>query len=58
MKTVIAEAIQHKFTDVIVVNEDRTRGANGLLISHLPNGPTATFRLSNVKFPKEIHVWI
>ena len=56
MKKVIDEAIEHKFTDVIVINEDKHRGANGLLISHLPNGPTATFRLSNIKVPKNIAV--
>ena len=56
MKKIIAEAIEHKFTDVIVVNEDKNLGANALLVSHLPNGPTATFRLSNIKFPKGIDV--
>jgi len=30
---------------------------DGLIISHLPDGPTARFRVSNVVFAKEIKVY-
>ena len=47
------QAVENKYTDVIVINEDN-RVPNGLLLSHLPDGPTAHFKLSNVKISKEI----
>jgi ribosome production factor 1 len=49
------QAIEKGYTDVVVVNEDN-RSPNGIVISHLPNGPTAHFRLSNVKITKDIKV--
>ena len=49
------QAVAKGYTDVVVVNEDN-RIPNGLLLSHLPEGPTAQFRLSNVKITKEIKV--
>lgn len=48
IKLLVKEAIKRQFTDVIVINEDRFE-PNGLLLIHLPEGPTAFFRLSNVK---------
>lgn len=48
IKSMVKDAIQKKFTDIIVINEDRFE-PNGLLLIHLPEGPTAYFRLSNVK---------
>ena len=56
MKKVIGESIENGFTDVVIINEDKHQGANGMLISHLPNGPTAAFKLTNVVFPKLIPV--
>ena len=50
---VVSQAVENKYTDVIVINEDN-RVPNGLLLSHLPDGPTAHFKLSNVKISKEI----
>ncbi|KAM7267711.1 hypothetical protein ACFE04_009877 [Oxalis oulophora] len=48
---VLAEIIEtgrsHEFTDVILVHEHRGV-PDGLIISHLPFGPTAYFTLSNV----------
>jgi ribosome production factor 1 len=38
-----------RYTDLIVVNEDR-KEPNGLLIMHLPNGPTLNFKLSSIMF--------
>eukprot|EP00095_Tigriopus_kingsejongensis_P001893 maker-scaffold287_size221780-snap-gene-0.22 protein:Tk01893 transcript:maker-scaffold287_size221780-snap-gene-0.22-mRNA-1 annotation:"ribosome production factor 1" len=53
MKQIMKSAIVNQFTDVIVVNEDK-RMPNGMIVSHLPDGPTAHFRLSNVKIAKDI----
>ena len=54
-KKIVRQAIENGFTDVVVVNEDN-RTPNGLVVSHLPNGPTAHFKLSNVKITKDIKV--
>jgi len=53
MKNVINYCKKKEFTDIIVINEDNKR-PNGLLLVHLPNGPTALFRLSSVQCSKEI----
>ncbi|CAH1772843.1 unnamed protein product [Owenia fusiformis] len=53
LKKVIPQAIEKEYTDLVVINEDR-KVPNGLILSHLPNGPTAHFKLSNVKMDKEI----
>ncbi|XP_059484161.1 probable ribosome production factor 1 [Neocloeon triangulifer] len=43
------------YTDIVVINEDMGK-PNGLLLIHLPEGPTAHFRLSNVKLSKKMHI--
>lgn len=43
------------FTDVIIVNEDR-KVVNALTVIHLPNGPTAYYKLSNIVCSKAIRV--
>ena len=48
IKKMVKKAVENNYTDIVVVNEDN-RIPNGLVISHLPHGPTAHFRLSNVK---------
>lgn len=53
LKKVIPQAIAKGFTDLIVIHEDRGE-PNALYISHLPDGPTAYFKLSNVKLRKDI----
>ncbi len=55
IKKTVKQAVQKGFTDIVVINEDN-RIPNGMLISHLPDGPTANFRLSNVKITKDIKV--
>ncbi|CAD7693460.1 unnamed protein product [Nyctereutes procyonoides] len=45
--------ISRDFTDLIVINEDR-KIPNGLILSHLPSGPTAHFKMSSVRLRKEI----
>lgn len=53
VKQICKSAEREQFTDVVIVNEDR-RKPNGLLVIHLPNGPTAHFKLSNVKLTSDI----
>ncbi|XP_077133946.1 ribosome production factor 1 [Ranitomeya variabilis] len=53
LKKIIPQCIARDYTDLIVINEDR-KIANGLILSHLPNGPTAHFKMSNVRLRKEI----
>ncbi|KAI9584143.1 probable ribosome production factor 1 [Glossina fuscipes] len=53
VKKMCKSAIREEYTDVVIINEDR-RKPNGLLVIHLPNGPTAHFKLSNVKLTTDI----
>ncbi|CAL8464898.1 g4433 [Coccomyxa elongata] len=53
LKKIVKYATAKGFTDVAVFNEDRKQ-VNGLLLIHLPAGPTAHFRLSSVKLSKDI----
>ncbi|XP_005106741.1 ribosome production factor 1 [Aplysia californica] len=53
LKKIIPQASEKEFTDLIVVNEDRGE-PNGLVLCHLPEGPTAEFKLLNMKLTKEI----
>ena len=48
LKKIIPQCINHGFTDLIVINEDRKQ-PNGMLITHLPDGPTAHFKLTNIQ---------
>ncbi|XP_068728348.1 ribosome production factor 1-like [Montipora capricornis] len=53
LKKIIPQAKEKGFTAMVVVNEDR-KLPNGIVITHLPNGPTAHFKLTSVKLGKEI----
>lgn len=53
VKKMVKSAMERGFTDVVVINEDR-RVPNGMLISHLPEGPTAYFKISNLKVTKDL----
>jgi ribosome production factor 1 len=53
LKKICKYASERGFTDVMVFNEDR-KNINGLLLVHLPDGPTARFRLSSLKLGKDI----
>lgn len=53
VKKMCQSAIREEYTDIVIINEDR-RKPNGLLVIHLPNGPTAHFKLSNVKLTTDI----
>uniref|UniRef100_A0A6G1S6T4 Ribosome production factor 1 n=1 Tax=Aceria tosichella TaxID=561515 RepID=A0A6G1S6T4_9ACAR len=53
IKKIIKGCIERNYTDLIVINENR-REPNGMLLVHLPDGPTARFRLSSVKLTDQI----
>ncbi|XP_065069231.1 ribosome production factor 1-like [Rhopilema esculentum] len=53
IKKMVPQAIEKEFTDILVVNEDHKK-ANALLVCHLPNGPTAHFKISNVRRRRSI----
>lgn len=53
IKKMVKSAIREEFTDIMIINENN-REPNGLIVIHLPNGPTAHFKLSNVRITKEI----
>ncbi|XP_020280215.1 probable ribosome production factor 1 [Pseudomyrmex gracilis] len=53
VKKMVKSATAKNFTDIIVINEDQCK-PNGMLIIHLPEGPTAYFKLSNVKITPEL----
>lgn len=53
VKKIVKSALREGFTDVMIVNENQ-KEPNGLLVIHLPDGPTAHFKLSNVKITTEL----
>ncbi|XP_072766593.1 probable ribosome production factor 1 [Anoplolepis gracilipes] len=53
VKKIVKSATARNFTDIIIVNEDQCK-PNGMLIIHLPDGPTAHFKLSNVKITTDL----
>merc|ERR1711894_299554 len=53
IKKTVKQCIDNDYTDILVINEDN-RVPNGLIVTHLPDGPTAVFKLSNVKITKDI----
>ena len=55
MKKIVKYAAGRGFTDVAVFNENQ-KHVNGLLLIHLPAGPTAHFKLSSLKLSKDIKV--
>ncbi|KAI8144843.1 anticodon-binding protein [Fennellomyces sp. T-0311] len=46
MKQIIKQAVKHEFTDLMIVNEDRKQ-LNAITLIHLPDGPSAYFKLTN-----------
>ncbi len=55
LKRLIPEANGRDYTDILVVNEDR-KMPNGLVMIHLPEGPSAHFKLSSYKRGYDIKV--
>ena len=55
IKKIVVQAMEREYTDILVVNEDR-KLPNGLLIVHLPDGPTAHFKVTSFKRGYDIRV--
>ncbi|VDN51647.1 unnamed protein product, partial [Dracunculus medinensis] len=53
LKKVVQQAKEKEYSDLIVVHEDR-KVPNGIVLCHLPNGPTAYFKINSLKFRKDI----
>ncbi|XP_003388705.2 PREDICTED: ribosome production factor 1-like [Amphimedon queenslandica] len=53
IKSIIPEAIERDYTDIIIIEENR-KIPSGLWLIHLPEGPTAYFKLTNYKRGREI----
>ncbi|XP_077463083.1 ribosome production factor 1 [Stigmatopora argus] len=53
LKRVIPQCVARDFTYLMVINEDR-KMPNGLVLCHLPEGPTAHFKVSSVRLRKEM----
>jgi len=53
LKKIIKQCETHGYTELVVINEDR-RIPNGLILCHLPDGPTAHFKLTSSKLSKEM----
>ncbi|KRT85258.1 hypothetical protein AMK59_2930, partial [Oryctes borbonicus] len=53
VKKMVKRAIEKDYTDILIINEHK-KEPDGLLVIHLPEGPTAYFKLSNVKVTTEL----
>ncbi|KAJ3020925.1 Ribosome production factor 1 [Thoreauomyces humboldtii] len=53
IKKIVELAIKREYTDVIVINEDKKQ-PNAVTMIHLPNGPTAHFKLSSLRLNSQI----
>uniref|UniRef100_A0A3B3X821 Ribosome production factor 1 n=1 Tax=Poecilia mexicana TaxID=48701 RepID=A0A3B3X821_9TELE len=53
LKRIIPQCVARDFTYMMVINQDRLV-PNGLVLCHLPDGPTAHFKVSSVRLRKEI----
>lgn len=53
IKKIVKSAIGQNYTDILVINEHK-KEPDGLLVIHLPDGPTAHFKLSNVRITTEL----
>ncbi|XP_019876060.2 probable ribosome production factor 1 [Aethina tumida] len=53
IKSIVKSATKRDFTDILVINENKKQ-PDGLLLIHLPNGPTAHFKISNPRITTEL----
>jgi len=53
LKKICAMASERGFTDMMVINENK-KTANGVVLIHLPGGPTAHFKLSSIVLAKDV----
>ncbi|ORZ39200.1 anticodon-binding protein [Catenaria anguillulae PL171] len=55
IKKIIEFCKEREYTDLVVLHEDKKQdGPNAALFIHLPDGPTAYFKLSNIVLPQNI----
>ncbi|KAJ3376179.1 Ribosome production factor 1 [Allomyces arbusculus] len=55
IKDIVKFCTNREFTDLVIIHEDKKQdGPNAVIFIHLPDGPTAYFKLSNVRLSKEI----
>ncbi|CAG8436722.1 6387_t:CDS:2 [Ambispora gerdemannii] len=53
IKQIVEFCNNRGFTDIMVVNEDK-KCSNAITLIHLPDGPTAYFKLTSIKLSKQI----
>jgi ribosome production factor 1 len=53
IKRIVKDAISKGFTDLLIVHENN-KMPNGIVLCHLPEGPTAYFKINSLKFTKHI----
>merc|ERR1712216_523228 len=53
LKRVCVMAAERGFTDLLVINENK-KTPNGIVLIHLPGGPTAHFKLSSIVPAKDV----
>ncbi|CAJ0587254.1 unnamed protein product, partial [Mesorhabditis spiculigera] len=53
LKKIVKQAIEKEYTDLLVVHEDM-KMPNAMIFCHLPEGPTAYFKINNLTFTKDI----
>jgi len=53
LKKIIKYLKNRDFTDLLVVGENRKK-VDSLMVVHLPDGPTATFKVTSVQYPEQI----
>jgi ribosome production factor 1 len=53
LKEIVTFAKRRTFTDIMVIGQNRKQ-PNSMILTHLPDGPTATFKLSSIMLSKDI----
>ncbi|RUS21632.1 anticodon-binding protein [Endogone sp. FLAS-F59071] len=53
IKQIVQFCKNREFTDIVIVNEDKKQ-PNAITMIHLPDGPTAYFKLSSITLSKDI----
>jgi ribosome production factor 1 len=54
LKQITQWAANKKFTHLMVLGE-KSKKVHSMIISHLPDGPTAMFKISNIQLSKDVH---
>ncbi|KAE9549241.1 hypothetical protein FO519_007550 [Halicephalobus sp. NKZ332] len=55
VKKIVKQAIEKGYTDLIIIHENREKFLpDGMILCHLPEGPTAYFKINSLTYPKDI----